>query len=618
MLYPEEMKKVRIVALKSIYDSLVNLLGKLGVMHVSPVKEPTLQPPATREQLERLEAKVLPLASLFAPLSLPKPLHILTVESMEKHLKDLEPVVTPLLKEKEIMRELKSRRLALEETLKELRAIRRAFGPIKRPAFTNVVVGVVDGKNLAKLKEALPKPNHVFVASAGKNTYYVLVFSKEDPTPAFSRVNAYIVDIFGPHSSLDEYMAALEKELEEIKEREEAFNRRLAKALSHHGLEIAELIHSMNIYKQREKVEKDFGTSRYFVVLEGWVPAKKLSVLKEKLSKKFDGKVAVEVVRTDEKPPTLLSNPGPVRPFEEIVKLISLPSAKEIDPSFIYLFTIPFIYGMIIGDVIYSLISIVVAYVIKKKFKHPLLRAVADIWMLSSVFGIAWGIFYDEWAASPHTFWLAKLREFGFNVPEKLYEGFGRVNKVSAVIGLSILVGIIYLAFGFILGIVNALREGHLKHAIAKAAWLSTLLSLFYAIGIYLSIVPGNLNTALLWLGASAFVLLITEGPIAILEISSLFGNVLSFARIAAVGVVGAVMGELINHAFAPSPAAGLLNVLLIPLLISLHFFNALLAMFEALIQGGRLNLVEFGTKFFHGGGYPYKPFSFSRGEKHG
>ncbi len=617
MITPEPMKKVRIVALRSIYDELVNALGKLGVLHITKVKDERLTPPDVRK-VKELEAKVLSIASLFSHYHLPQPMHILTLDELEEKVKALWEKLSPLIQQLPSVREAKAKMKALAEDIRELENIRKLFGNIRRPRLLKVALGIVDAKSLGKLKEALPKPSSLFVKSAGRGRYYALVFSKEDPQVAFSKVNAYIVDLFSSHSSLDEHIKALKDQLKALEEKVKAFYESLRAFYSQHALDLSEVIYSMEAYRQRESVEHNFALSKYFVVLEGWVPAKLLSKLKEKLAQRFPRKALLEVVKTKEEPPTKLSNPYPIKPFEEIVKMISLPSARELDPSFIYFFTIPFIYGMIIGDVIYSLISIVIAYALKKRFKHPLLHAVADIWILSSVFGIAWGIFYDEWAASSHTFWLAKLREFGFDVPEKLYDGFGRVNKVAAVIGMSIVVGIVYLSAGFILGFINALREGHLKHAVAKLAWLSTFLAMFYAIGIYMNYIPGDMNIALIWFALSAVALLITEGPIAILEIPSLFGNAMSFARIAAVGVVGAVMGELINHYFAPSPAAGLLNILLLPILVSLHFANSLLAMFEGLIQGGRLNLVEFSTKFFHGGGYPYKPFSFSRGDKDG
>jgi len=45
-------------------------------------------------------------------------------------------------------------------------------------------------------------------------------------------------------------------------------------------------------------------------------------------------------------------------------------------------------------------------------------------------------------------------------------------------------------------------------------------------------------------------------------------------------------------------------------LFIILHALNTFIAMFEALIQGGRLSIIEFRTKFMKGGGEFFRPFS--------
>jgi V/A-type H+-transporting ATPase subunit I len=117
-------------------------------------------------------------------------------------------------------------------------------------------------------------------------------------------------------------------------------------------------------------------------------------------------------------------------------------------------------------------------------------------------------------------------------------------------------------------------------------------------------------------LGMSAFILAITEGFIGLLEIPGLMGNALSYARIAAIGVVGVVLAEIINEYFAPTPSAGLFLIITIPLFLIFHFVNMFVAMFEALIQGGRLNLIEFRSKFLKGGGSVFAPFSMKNNEK--
>ena len=50
--------------------------------------------------------------------------------------------------------------------------------------------------------------------------------------------------------------------------------------------------------------------------------------------------------------------------------------------------------------------------------------------------------------------------------------------------------------------------------------------------------------------------------------------------------------------------------LVLAPVFIIFHVLNCFVAMFESLIQGGRLNIVEFRSKFLQGGGDLFIPFS--------
>jgi V/A-type H+-transporting ATPase subunit I len=101
-----------------------------------------------------------------------------------------------------------------------------------------------------------------------------------------------------------------------------------------------------------------------------------------------------------------------------------------------------------------------------------------------------------------------------------------------------------------------------------------------------------------------------TEGLMGIVELPGFVGNLLSYTRIAVIGVVGVILGEIINEFLRPSPTQGFLALIVLPIYLGLHAANCAIAMFEALVQGGRLNIVEFRSKFFHGGGVLFAPFA--------
>lgn len=79
-------------------------------------------------------------------------------------------------------------------------------------------------------------------------------------------------------------------------------------------------------------------------------------------------------------------------------------------------------------------------------------------------------------------------------------------------------------------------------------------------------------------------------------------------------GLASVMLALLIDKTFTPSLSAGVPAFVLTSLIfIILHFVNMLLGTFEGLVQGVRLNFVEFFSKFYTGGGIKFKPFYYKR-----
>jgi V/A-type H+-transporting ATPase subunit I len=110
---------------------------------------------------------------------------------------------------------------------------------------------------------------------------------------------------------------------------------------------------------------------------------------------------------------------------------------------------------------------------------------------------------------------------------------------------------------------------------------------------------------ALLTIGPLLGVLITMEDALAPIEIMKILGNVLSYARLMALGMASVMLAEVANQ------MAELLPVGIgVTVAILLHAVNFAMGCFSPTIQALRLHYVEFLDKFYQDGGQPYRPFS--------
>jgi V/A-type H+-transporting ATPase subunit I len=100
-------------------------------------------------------------------------------------------------------------------------------------------------------------------------------------------------------------------------------------------------------------------------------------------------------------------------------------------------------------------------------------------------------------------------------------------------------------------------------------------------------------------------ILVVIEGFLAPIELLSTLGNVLSYARIMALGTASVVMAIVANRMVGAMGGAvvGILFALLF------HLVNFALGIFGPTIHTLRLHYVEFFGKFYSAGGVEYRPF---------
>jgi V/A-type H+-transporting ATPase subunit I len=186
------------------------------------------------------------------------------------------------------------------------------------------------------------------------------------------------------------------------------------------------------------------------------------------------------------------------------------------------------------------------------------------------------------------------------------------------MIAVTVIIGLLQLNLGFLLGFSNISRHHGVKHAVLeKGSWL------IIELGVLLAAV-GYLNgTGLAYVGAVVLLvgiamLTMGEGIKGPIELPSLMGNALSYARIIAVGLSSIYIASTVNDIafkmiWADHSKIGFVAVAAILVFILGHGLNTVLSIIAPGLHALRLQYVEFFGKFYEGGGRKYNPFGYIR-----
>lgn len=362
-------------------------------------------------------------------------------------------------------------------------------------------------------------------------------------------------------------------------------------------------------------VQTDREAGDKLMLLEGFVPTEEAPAMEVALEK--EGYYFQELdIQDGDRVPIKLKNNKFNRLYEPITKMFSLPNYTEFDPTPLFAPFFMLFFGLCFGDGGYGLLVLLACSFFKRKVNpdfKPYLTLFQYLGLAAIIVGTCTGSFFGIALADVPA--LSKVKDY-FVSSDNLMT-------------FSIVIGLVQIIFGKTVAAFKMKAQKGVKYSIAPFAWVFVITALALAFGLpMLNLqLPETVKTVFIGIAVIGLVvayLYNSPGKNIFLNFgtglwntynmaSGLLGDTLSYIRLFAIGLTGAILGGVFNQ-LAVYMTEGMNIVLravcMLLILLVGHAINIGLCTISSLVHPLRLIFVEYYKNAeFEGGGKEYRPF---------
>ena len=372
---------------------------------------------------------------------------------------------------------------------------------------------------------------------------------------------------------------------------------------------------------EKYKAVENAGSTEMAFYVKGYVPLRVADEIKFEIERSYRAQMEIyEPDYENEDVPVLIENKSFAAGVESITDMYSPPSNKDVDPNPIMAFFYYAFFGLMLSDAGYGLLMLIFAIFAKKKLKVTgNMKKTADMAMYCGISTIFWGVMFggffgDLIATVGKTF-------FGMTEVPSFALWLEPMNDSIKLLLYCFLFGILHLMAGILIRGYMLIRDKNYLGAVCDTIPVMVFIVGFAIVGAGLfTTVPADIKsmgTKILLVGAVLIVLTAGRSSKNILgklggglyglynAASGYLGDILSYSRLLALGLVTGVIASVINLLGAMT---GNILVFIIVFILG-HTVNIAINLMGTYVHTSRLQYVEFFSKFYEGAGRAFTPF---------